>query len=62
MRPPDCEHSKLEHLLSYEHLGEPPVECPDCRQFVKTGYDESWDGEEEQQFFWLEVVRATESH
>ena len=51
-----CDHPHLQDRLDYKYLTEPPVECPDCRQLVDVKYDESWDGEEESQFFWLEVV------
>jgi len=51
-----CAHPMLLDRLNYEHLCEPPVECPDCHQMIEVEYEESFDGEDEQQFFWLQVV------
>jgi hypothetical protein len=52
-----CDHQQLKELLDFKHIGDPPVECPDCHQLVEVEYEETWDGEEEGNFFWLHVVR-----
>lgn len=31
-------------------------ECPYCNTVLERYYDESWDGKEEQQYYWLEIV------
>ena len=54
---PCCnEWHEVDHDL-YEN-----VTCPKCHIKYKTEYEESWDGEEEQQFYWLgERVDASTS-
>jgi len=49
--PDRCSHRLLPE--GYDFLCEPPRQCPECGLWLDAEYDESWDGEEEQQHFWL---------
>lgn len=51
-----CDHERVPQ--GYEHLNEPPRQCPDCQAWLDQQYEESFDGEDESQWFWLEEVPA----
>ena len=55
--PDDCDHPKLQHLLDFDHLGDAPVECPDCHAMMSVEYEETYSEEEgEDGWFWLQRV------
>jgi hypothetical protein len=56
----ECDHPRLNDMLEFDHIGDPPVECPDCHQLVEVQYEETWNGEEEGNIFWFRVVPDSE--
>lgn len=41
-------------LMNWDTLVKDYIECPKCSNKMVVEYDESWDGEEELQYWWLE--------
>lgn len=41
-------------LMDWDTLCSEFIECPKCNHKMKVEYDESWDGEEENSYWWLE--------
>lgn len=48
-----CEED-LSSLINWDTLTEEYIECPKCNHKMTVEYDESWDGEEETQYWWVE--------
>ena len=46
------EYTDKNDISPYGHV----FKCPNCSKYIKTGYDESWDGKEELGYYWLERV------
>ena len=42
-------------LMNWDTLCEDFIECPSCKTKMVVEYDESWDGEEENSYWWLEL-------
>ena len=48
-----CE-ADVSELVNYHTLGDEFIECPECGNKMVVEYEETWDGEEENQYWWLE--------
>ena len=57
--PQSCSHEALER--GFDHLCAPPRRCPDCGLWLEEEYEESFDGEDEQCWFWLKEVPAPQT-
>ena len=49
----ECE-ADIGNLINYDTLTDDYIECPNCKNKMKVCYDETWDGEEEGQIWWVE--------
>jgi DNA-directed RNA polymerase subunit RPC12/RpoP len=52
----ECKKCKadLGDLVWFDTLGDDFIICPNCGNKMVVCYDESWDGEEEYGWFWVE--------
>ena len=48
-----CKHD-VSDLMNWDTLCEEFIECPNCGNKMTVEYDESWDGENEDSWWWLE--------
>jgi DNA-directed RNA polymerase subunit RPC12/RpoP len=54
-----CE-ADVSELVNYHTLGDEFIECPECGNKMVVEYEETWDGEEENQYWWLEQYSKEE--
>lgn len=50
-----CDEELLKDDSLFGHIGE-VIECPKCKIRYSLEYEETWNGEEEANEFWLEEV------